>query len=180
MQKKKLRAYLSGGMEYAKGEGADWRLAMENWLDGTLCHTAYNPNKESEALLKKRLPKGNFRSLKTADIKRYTEIVQRMVEVDSNEIAKRSDYIICLWDKSAQQGAGTKGELTLAKYFHKPVYFVTQMHHEKIPGWVLGCISKQFKTFDALKFYLMDRYLSVNKIKNRGKEKSVRYNLRIS
>lgn len=158
MKQKRLRAYLSGGMEYAKGEGADWRLEIEQWLHQELDHRAYNPNRESEALLRKHLPEGGFRELKTTDIKRYTEIVRRMVDVDSKEIAKRSDYIICLWDTSAQQGAGTKGELTLAKYFHKPVYFVTRMHHEKIPGWVLGCISKQFKTFVELKSYLIAQY----------------------
>jgi hypothetical protein len=158
MKQKKLRAYLSGGMEYAKDEGADWRTEIQDWLEQILGHSAYNPNKESEALLQKHLPKGDFRSLKTNDIKRYTAIVQRMVDVDSKEIATKSDYIVCLWNKSAQQGAGTKGELTLAKYFHKPVYFVTQIKSEKIPGWVLGCVTKQFRTFEELESYLTDKF----------------------
>jgi hypothetical protein len=158
MKHKKLRAYLSGGMEYAKDEGADWRAETQDWLVQTLGHSVFNPNKESESLLKKYLPSNNFRSLKTEDIKRYTAIVQRMVDVDSKEIATKSDYIICLWNKSAQQGAGTKGELTLAKYFHKPVYFVTRMKSEKIPGWILGCVTKQFRTFEELKSYLADKH----------------------
>jgi hypothetical protein len=158
MKNKKLRAYLSGGMEYAKDEGDDWRTEIQDWLEQTLGHSAYNPNKESKTLLQKHLPKGDFRSLKTNDIKRYTAIVQRMVDVDSREIAQRSDYIICLWNKSAQQGAGTKGELTLAKYFNKPVYFVTRMKSEKIPGWVLGCVDKRFRTFSELQTFLVKQY----------------------
>jgi hypothetical protein len=158
MKNKKLRAYLSGGMEYAKGEGADWRWDLEGWLQKTLGHSAYNPNTESKLLLKKYLPKGSFRSLKTDDIELYTAIVRRMVDVDSKEIATKSDYLICLWDKSAQQGAGTKGELTLAKYFRKPVYFVTRMKEGRIPGWVLGCVTERFTTFDELKTYLTDIY----------------------
>jgi hypothetical protein len=31
MKHKKLRAYLSGGMEYAKDEGADWRAETQDW-----------------------------------------------------------------------------------------------------------------------------------------------------
>ena len=136
---KKIRTYLSGGMEYAKGEGQDWRRAMEKWIVREMGHSVFNPNKESEKYLKKKLPGGNLRKLKFSDIKKFESIVKGIVRYDSLEIARKSNYVICYWDASAQRGAGTKGELTIARFFNKPVYMVTRMRRLRIPGWVLGC-----------------------------------------
>jgi hypothetical protein len=86
--------------------------------------------------------------------------VKKFVSIDSKEIAVRSDYVICYWDASAQRGAGTKGELTIARYFNKPVYMVTHMPKEKIPGWVLGCVTNFFNSFDQLKNFLLLKYAS--------------------
>jgi hypothetical protein len=160
MKHKIARVYLSGGMEYAKNEGMDWRNDISFWVRKNLGHCIFNPNIESEKYLAKLLPNKNFRSLKSTDIKIYTKIVQQFVIKDSREIATRSNYIICYWDKSAQRGAGTKGELTIARYFNKPVYFVTHMPKEKIPGWVLGCVTEFFGSFEHLKEFLFSKYLS--------------------
>jgi hypothetical protein len=48
------------------------------------------------------------------------------------------------------RGAGTKGEVTIAKHFGKPVYMVTSMRLEEIPGWVLACTTQTFPDFDGL------------------------------
>ncbi len=100
---------LSGGMEYAKNEGINWRNNIGSWISKNLGHKIFNPNIESEKYLANSLPNKNFRSLKSTDIKTYTKIVRRFVIKDSKEIATRSDYVICYWDQSAQRGAGTKG-----------------------------------------------------------------------
>lgn len=155
---RRTRAYLSGGMEYAKNEGMDWRQTMQEWIVRELGHSVYNPNNESERYLRKKLPKASFRDLKFTNVNRFQSIVRGIVHLDSNEIAKRTDYVICYWDKSAQRGAGTKGELTVARYFRKPVYMVTRMRHENIPGWILGCTSKIFCSFGQLKAFLKRRY----------------------
>ena len=158
MKKKILRVYLSGGMEYAKNEGMDWRNDLESWIHTNLGHSVFNPNSVSEKFLAKTLPDGNFRLLKSTDIAAYIKIVRRFVHDDSAEIAQRSDYVVCYWDPSAQRGAGTKGELTIARYFHKPVYMVTRIPKEKIPGWVLGCVTEFFTSFSHLKDFLKARY----------------------
>jgi hypothetical protein len=80
--------------------------------------------------------------------------VEQLVDLDCREIAERSDYVICYWDQGAVRGAGTKGELTMARFFGKPVYAVTTIPFEDIPGWVLGCIEATFADFDSLKRYL--------------------------
>jgi hypothetical protein len=156
-----MHVYLSGGMEYALNEGKDWRLDIENWIQKSLKHKIFNPNVASDQYLRKVLHKNNFRSLKSTNLDTYIKIVQKFVIQDSKEIATRSNYVICYWDMSAQRGAGTKGELTIAKYFMKPVYLVTHMPKEKIPGWVLGCVTEFFSSFEDLKEYLIQNYTSI-------------------
>jgi hypothetical protein len=137
-------------------------LDIENWIQKSLKHKVFNPNVASDQYLRKVLHKNNFRSLKSTNIETYIKIVQKFVIQDSKEIATRSDYVICYWDMSAQRGAGTKGELTIAKYFMKPVYLVTQVPKEKIPGWVLGCVTEFFSSFEDLKEYLIQNYTSTH------------------
>jgi hypothetical protein len=158
MKHKIVRVYLSGGMEYAKNEGVDWRNDIGSWIRKNFGHSIFNPNIESEKYLSQSLSNRNFRSLKSTDIKAYTNIVKQFVIKDSKEIATRSDYVICYWDNGAQRGAGTKGELTIARYFNKPVYMVTRIPNEKIPGWVLGCVTEFFNSFEQLKKFLISIY----------------------
>ncbi len=152
------KAYLSGGMEFAKNEGADWRSEIEGWIRKNLKHTVYNPNRESERYLSRRFPSGRFRDLKFENLERFKEIVGDLVDLDSREIAHRTDYVVCFWDESAQRGAGTKGELTIARFLQKPVYMVTEVREEEIPGWVLGCTTNIFGSFDELEDFLLEKY----------------------
>jgi hypothetical protein len=151
-----MRVYLSGGMEYADGEGIQWRTELQQWIEQHLKHTVFNPNVESERFFSIHHPALDFRSLKRENIGRYQEIVRHLVDIDCKEIADRSDYVICYWDDGAAKGAGTKGELTMARFFGKPVYLVTRYPLPDIPGWVLGCVTKTFSSFDELKVTLLD------------------------
>ncbi len=165
---KRVRTYLSGGMEYAKGEGVDWRLEMEKWVRTVLGHSVFNPNVESERFLRKKIPDRNLRNLKFSDMGTFVDVVSQIVALDSKEIALRSDYVICYWDRSAQRGAGTKGELSIAHYFGKPVYLVTRMKLQDIPGWVLGCSTRFFRTFAQLQSFLLKEYT----VEGRGRRRA--------
>ncbi len=61
--------------------------------------------------------------------------------------------------KAHSEEQGPKGELTIARYFNKPVYIVTHMSKEKIPGWVLGCATEFFGSFEQLKTFLFLKYI---------------------
>ena len=152
-------AYLSGGMEYAENFGADWRTEIEKWLSAKLHHGVFNPVKASELFLSSKYPGLTFREMKLTDLDRHRQIAKEIVGLDCREIILRSDYIICYYDESAQRGAGTKGELTIASMFGKPVYFVVGMEVEKIPSWVLGCTDEIFYGFSSLKNFLSQRFL---------------------
>ena len=158
MPPKPLRVYLSGGMEFAKGEGADWRRVTEEWVQRELGHSVFNPNRESDAFLALKYPDGKFRDLKHQDIDRYIALIRDLVDIDCREIADRSDYVVCNWDESAQRGAGTTGEVTMARWVGKPVYMVTKMKLQDIPGWVLGCATETFRTFQDLQEFLLKYY----------------------
>jgi hypothetical protein len=148
------RVYLSGGMEYATNEGRDWRYELHEWFERELrCHV-FNPNHESEKYFLSHHPGSNIRELKLTDISLYQQIIAELVEIDCREIATVSDFLVCYWDESAMRGAGTKGELTMAKYFGKPVYMVTSMPQHEIPGWVLACTTRIFTSFVELKAFL--------------------------
>ncbi len=148
------RIYLSGGMEYAANEGRDWRASLHTWLEENLAADVFNPNRESQKFFDRRYPGLDFRALKRIDPARFQSIVAELVDLDCKEIALRSEYVICFWDEGAMRGAGTKGELTMARYFGKPVYMVTAFPLQEIPGWVLGCTDKIFPSFEALQRFL--------------------------
>lgn len=152
-----MRVYLSGGMEYADDEGVRWRQELQNWLEEKLSYSVFNPNIESDRFFNSHYPNVNFRQLKNDNLELYQEIVKKLVEIDCNEIANNTDFVICYWEEGAAKGAGTKGELTIAKYFNKPVYLVTSFPLEDIPGWVLGCTTKIFRTFEELKDFLLSQ-----------------------
>jgi hypothetical protein len=153
----KLTAYLSGGMEFAENYGADWRTEMSSWLSHNLDHSSFDPVKESEEFLTTKYHGVDFRSAKLNDFAKHQEIARKIVALDCREIILKSDYIICYYDESAQRGAGTKGELTVAAIFGKPVYFVVGMELERIPSWVLGCADEIFHNFDSLKNFLLKK-----------------------
>lgn len=153
-----LNAYLSGGMEYAQNYGADWRAGLEAWLKKELDHNCFNPVRASEQFLESRYPGIDFRNSKLDDFAKHREIAKEIVQLDSREIILHSDYIICYYDESAQRGAGTKGELTVAALLGKPVYFVRGMELPDIPSWVIGCADEIFDDFERLKSFLRRKY----------------------
>ena len=148
------RVYLSGGMEYSADEGKDWRETLQQWLEEELHCQVFNPNRESDIFFRTHHDGVDFRKLKTENMQLYRSIAAGLVDLDCEEIAQNSDFVVCYWDESAMRGAGTKGELTIARYFGKPVYFVTTMPHSDIPGWVLGCVTRMFSSFKDLKTFL--------------------------
>lgn len=153
-----MRFYLSGGMEYSDDEGRDWRSQMQEWIEKELEGTVFNPNAESDHLFATRYNGVAFRQLKSRDFSLYRKIASELVELDCREIANRSDVVVCYWDDSAQRGAGTKGELTLAKFFGRPVFMVTSTPMEAIPGWVIGCVTMIVPDFAVLKQELSARF----------------------
>jgi hypothetical protein len=154
-----LKVYLSGGMEHSKDGGLRWRWKIENWLRENLKHDVFNPVIETEKFLSEHHPNINLRGAKKDFLEIFKGIIKNIVERDLKAIAE-CDYVICYWDESAREGAGTQGEITIAKFLNKPIYLVSNFDFEEIPSWIIGCVDEIFYNFDDLKIFLTRKFKS--------------------
>jgi hypothetical protein len=154
-----MKTYLSGGIEYAEKFGMDWRNDLEAWIKKEINHEVFNPTHESRNYFSMKFPDFKREQLKEKTQEDIRKIVGELIRFECNEIIDNCDYIICYWDSSCQKGAGTQGELTIAKYFNKPVYMVTSIAVSNIPSWIIGCSTFIFNSFDDLKKFLKSNYI---------------------
>jgi hypothetical protein len=143
-----MRAYLSGAIEYSPDHGRAWRAAITPFLE-SLGHEVYDPALD----VKKNLSAAevaNFRGWKLTDLGRFQATVRKIIDYDLDWIANRTDFIVCLWDQHAQKGAGTQAELTFAYRINIPVYLVVMMPITQVSGWILGCSTAVFESFEEL------------------------------
>ncbi len=150
--------YLSGGMQFARGTGASWRADLGGWIRRTLGHRVIDPVIESEALMKKLRSEGWHLRGRTRTGGDWPQFFRQVVDRDCR-LVRRADYIVCLWDSSARRGAGTQGELTIAREQRIPVYLVTRSPLASIPGWIQGCSTERFGAFNELRTFLQDQFL---------------------
>lgn len=151
-----MRAYLSGAIEYAPDYGRAWRASVTPFLT-SLGHSVYDPVvDEKKNLTDEELV--NFRRWKTADLARFQQTIRKIIAWDLDWIEQRTDYIICYWDEHVLKGAGTQAELTFAHRLGIPVYLVAGMPLERISGWILGCSTEVFPTFEDLQSFFTARH----------------------
>jgi hypothetical protein len=151
-----MQAYLSGAIEYAPDHGRAWRAQITPFLE-SLGHSVYDPaidekkNLTDEEIL-------NFRIWKTADLPRFQQTIRKIITWDLDWIEQKTDYVICFWDEYVLKGAGTQAELTFAHRLGIPVYLVAGMPVERISGWILGCSTEIFSSFDGLQSFFTSKY----------------------
>ena len=150
-------SYLSGAMEYAKNDGADWREEITLWLIENLNHSVIDPVVESKKLIK-NYKEVEFRSWKQTDPKKYIDIIRIAIKKDLDAVVNKADYIICLWDENVFKGAGTASEVTFAYYHKKPIYLVNKLPINDLSGWVMSCATEIVNDFESLKVLLKNKY----------------------
>ena len=99
-------AYLSGPIENAHNDGADWRNDITQWLKQNLNHRVFNPVTETKNITKE-LNTDDFRLMKTTNPEEYKKIIRKIIQVDLDAVVKGSDYLIVNWDESVFKGGGT-------------------------------------------------------------------------
>jgi len=147
-----MLAYLAGAIEYSPDFGRGWRREITPFLRDELGHAVYDPAEDERKSLTEEEQKC-LRSWKQTDFERFQTAVRKIIAWDL-EIVGRSDYIVCYLDEYAMKGGGTSAELTLAHRRNVPVYVVTPLAISHISGWILGCCTRIFGTFDELRSYL--------------------------
>jgi hypothetical protein len=144
--------YLSGAIEYAPLGGTSWRTAITPALEAS-GHEVYDPALDDEKNLTDEEVR-NFRTWKTTDLPRFQETMRQIINYDLDIIEERADAVLAYWDEYATRGAGSHGELTLARRRSIPVYLVLGMPVEQVSGWILGCATEIFSNFaEAEQFF---------------------------
>jgi nucleoside 2-deoxyribosyltransferase len=152
----RMLAYLSGSIEYSPDYGKLWRADITPFVR-ELGHEVYDPALDEKKNLEDSEVR-EFRKWKATDLPRFQETVRKIITWDLDWIEHKSDYVICFWDDAAARGAGTQGELTYAHRLGIPVYLVLGMPQEKVSGWILGCATEVFGSFNELKRFLISKY----------------------
>ena len=151
-------------MEHANNYGAAWRKDITQWLNESLEHSAIDPVIESKKLIAENNAK-DFRNWKETDPDKFIEFIRLAIKKDLDGVVDKSDYIICLWDKSVFKSRGTHGEVTLAHYSRKPIYLVNQLSITDLSGWIMSCATEIVNYFESLKIIL---YIKYPNVKNRS------------
>jgi hypothetical protein len=150
-------AYLSGPIENAHNDGADWRQGITEWLETELNHKVFNPVIETKSIIEHQKT-SDFRRMKKTNPDQYKKIIRKIIKVDLDAVVNKSDYLIVKWDESVFRGGGTHGEITMAYLLRKPVYLVNELPLEDISSWIFSCSSYVFNNFDDLKSKLKKLY----------------------
>jgi nucleoside 2-deoxyribosyltransferase len=146
-----MLAYLAGAIEYSPDLGKGWRRELTPYLI-SLGHRVYDPAEDEKKSLTTEEQQG-LRGWKHTDLNRFQCTVRKIIEFDLDIVA-RADYLVCYFDENALKGGGTSGELTFAFKKGIPVYMVTPMPISDISGWILGCCTRVFGSFNELRDFL--------------------------
>jgi hypothetical protein len=147
-----MQVYLSGAIEYAPDKGKAWRAALTPFLRA-LQHEVYDPAEDERKNLTEE-ERRNFRAWKQSDLARFRATLRKIIAWDLDWIEHKCDCVIAFWDEYAQRGAGSAAELTLAHRRGVPVYLVVDMPAAQVSGWILGCATEVFTSFEQLRAYL--------------------------
>ena len=138
--------YLAGSIEYSPDFGKSWRAQITPVLRA-LGHAVYDPAEDERKNLTETEAR-EFRSWKNSDLGRFQQTVRKIIAYDLDLIEHRCDAIVCYWDQHAGRGAGTQGELTFAHRMGIPVYLICGIPVEHVSGWLLGCATEVFSSFE--------------------------------
>jgi nucleoside 2-deoxyribosyltransferase len=138
--------YLSGSIEYSPDFGKSWRAQITPGLRA-LGHEVYDPAEDEQKNLTDTEVR-EFRSWKKTHLARFQQTVRKIIAYDLDLIEHRCDAVVCYWDDRAGRGAGTQGELTFAHRLGIPVYLICAIPVEQVSGWLLGCATEVFTSFE--------------------------------
>ncbi len=147
-----MLAYLCGAIEYSPDHGKAWRAEITLFLREQ-GHEVYDPALDEKKNLSDEEVR-DFRKWKATDLARFQATIRKIIDWDLEWVGRKSDFIVAYWDEYSGRGAGTQGELTLAYSRGIPVYLVTAVPVAQISGWILGCATEVFTSFEELKHRL--------------------------
>jgi nucleoside 2-deoxyribosyltransferase len=152
--------YLAGSIEYSPDLGKSWRAEITPLLE-SLGHEVYDPAlDEMKNLTADEV--AQFRSWKSSDLDRFQQTIRKIIAYDLDLIEHRCDALVCYWDQYAGHGAGTQGELTFAHRLGMPVYMICGVPVEQISGWLLGCATEVFSSFEEFNQFMTTKPVALD------------------
>jgi nucleoside 2-deoxyribosyltransferase len=152
--------YLAGSIEYSPDLGKSWRAEITPLLE-SLGHEVYDPAlDEMKNLTADEV--AQFRSWKSSDLDRFQQTIRKIIAYDLDLIEHRCDALVCYWDQYAGRGAGTQGELTFAHRLGMPVYMICGVPVEQISGWLLGCATEVFSSFEEFNQFMTTKLVALD------------------
>jgi len=152
--------YLAGSIEYSPDLGKGWRAEITPLLE-SLGHQVYDPAlDEMKNLTETEV--AQFRSWKATDLDRFQQTIRKIITYDLDLIEHQCDAIVCYWDQYAGRGAGTQGELTFAHRLGMPVYMICDVPVEQISGWLLGCATEVFSSFEEFNEFMNSKLAALD------------------
>ena len=150
-------AYLSGPIENAENDGANWRESITPWLKDEIKHDVFNPVLATRKIIS-NLTNTQFREMKDTNPTKYKNLIRQIIDIDIKAVVGETDYLIVNWNKSVFRGGGTHGEITLAYYLKKPIYLVNHVPLDDLSSWISSCATEVFDSFDDMKIHLLSEY----------------------
>lgn len=150
-------AYLSGPIENAENDGANWRESITPWLKDEIKHDVFNPVLATRKIIS-NLTNTQFREMKDTNPTKYKNLIRQIIDIDIKAVVEETDYLIVDWNKSVFRGGGTHGEITLAYYLKKPIYLVNHVPLDDLSSWISSCATEVFDSFDDMKIHLLSEY----------------------
>ena len=150
-------AYLSGPIENAENDGANWRESITPWLKDEIKHDVFNPVLATRKIIS-NLTNTQFREMKDTNPKKYKNLIRQIIDIDIKAVVEETDYLIVNWNKSVFRGGGTHGEITMAYYLKKPIYLVNHVPLDDLSSWISSCATEVFDSFDDMKIHLLSTY----------------------
>lgn len=160
--------YLSGGMEKAVENGAQWRRMISDKLK------SFGFTPLDIAALDFEYVKANGPVYLNQDPDNYLQyksnIRRQFIYTDLRLIIEDSDAVIAYYDQSFKDGAGSFAECQCAYDHEKPLFVVSAFEH--VPSWLKALSTRVFYTFEDLYFYIEGLPTGILKVDRYGNHSS--------
>jgi hypothetical protein len=147
-------AYLSGGMQFARNLGADWRIKCSK----NLIERGYYPIDicQLDKEYTKKYGQLYFPENESNHLQYKANFRQHFIYADLELIKNDTDFLIILYDESARRGAGTISEAQYAYLNNIPIFLISMYKdwYKEVPGWLQGLCTRIFTSFDEFYDYL--------------------------
>jgi hypothetical protein len=150
--KQKPLVYLAGSIMAAKDGGMAWRADITPHLY-SLGYRLFNPVFDQPRLT--GISRDSLLSLqKVGKVDEYQKACSTVVDTDLS-ILKKADIVVVKIDEGVLSGAGTFGELTVARMLNTPVFAWIDLPGgiSQVPAWAFGCLTHY--TVQEREFYKM-------------------------